>query len=175
MAFNYQLLMDEAVLGVVKKVLLEVQSKGIIGDQALYISFFTKFEGVVLPESVKKQYPREITIVLQHQFRNLKVSEDKFSVNIAFKGINENIEVPFSSITSFLDPVANFGFQFSPQESFSIKGSKFSRTNFEIKSKDKSPKSQSKEHNLKVVNKGDNVVVAIDKFRKNNKTEDKSL
>ena len=169
MSFDYQSLMNEAVLNIIKKVLVAVQDKTIDSNQALYISFLTNFKGVVLSEAVKKQYPKEITIVLQHQFKNLKVSEDKFSVSIAFKGVIENIEVPFSSITNFLDPGANFGFQFA------LPDLAISENPFTNKSRTRQSKAQSKEHNLKVVNKKDNVVNAIDKFRKNRETEDTSL
>lgn len=112
MAFNYRYLIDEAVLKVFKQILSDVQDNGLIGDQSFYISFRTNFRGVVLSNTMKQKYPKEITIVLQHQFSKLNVYDDKFTVNISFGGRAENIEVPFSSITSFLDPVANFGFQF---------------------------------------------------------------
>ena len=140
MAFDYQSLIDEAMLEVVKKILLEVQDNGLTPDQSFYVSFRTNVKGVVLSKVVKDKYPKEITIVLQHQFRNLEILNDKFVVNIAFGGAAENIEVPFSAITSFLDPVANFGFRFIPKKveakvkRFAIKaeilpsGSKFTKS-----------------------------------------------
>ncbi len=160
--------MNEAVLGVFKKVLLEIQNKGINNNQALYISFFTNFKDVVLSESIKKQYPKEITIVLQHQFKDLKVIEDKFSVQIAFKGSNESIEIPFNSITNFLDPIANFGFQF-------VSGEKTDSKEHGTESFASVAATKTKEHNFKVVNKKNNIVVDIDKFRKTRKLEDKTL
>ena len=116
MVFNYRGLIDEAVLNVLKQILNDIKNKGLLGDQSFYISFRTNFEGVVLSNTMKQKYPKEITIVLQHQFRQLNVYDEKFTVNISFGGNAENIEVPFAAITGFLDPVANFGFQFASKK-----------------------------------------------------------
>jgi hypothetical protein len=72
---------------------------------------------------MKQKYPKEITIVLQHQFKKLNIYDEKFTVNISFGGIAENIEIPFAAITSFLDPVANFGFQFALKKHFHMQDS----------------------------------------------------
>lgn len=109
---DYQSLIDNAMLGIIKDVLTEVEQNGLYGDQSFYIGFRTDYKGVIISNRIKQTYPKEITIVLQHQFRDLRVMDDKFSVNISFSGIPENIEVPFNAIISFLDPLANFGFQF---------------------------------------------------------------
>jgi uncharacterized protein len=109
---SYQDLLDEAMLGIVKKVLQHVQTHGLDNDQSFYISFCTDFPGVVLSKPVKAKYPKEITIVLQYQFRDLKVHDDKFTVNIAFGGVSETVAVPFHSLTSFVDPLENFSLQF---------------------------------------------------------------
>ena len=108
----YQELLDEAMLSIVRRVLLKAQLDGIEDDQSFYISFITDHPGVVLSKHVKSRYPNEITIVLQYQFRDLHVSDDKFIVNIAFGGIPETIAVPFAAITAFVDPNANFSLQF---------------------------------------------------------------
>lgn len=108
----YQELLDEAMLGIVRKVLLKAQLDGIEDEQSFYISFITDHPDVVLSKHVKSKYPSEITIVLQYQFRDLRVFEDKFTVNIAFGGVPETIVVPFGAITAFVDPSANFSLQF---------------------------------------------------------------
>ena len=113
MAFSYRCLIDDAVLKVLKQILNDIKDNGLLGDQSFYISFRTNYEGVVLSSTMKQKYPKEITIVLQHQFKKLNIYDEKFTVNISFGGIAENIEIPFAAITSFLDPVANFGFQFA--------------------------------------------------------------
>ena len=109
---DYQKLLDEAMLELVKKVLIKIQSDGLYGTHHFYISFKTTHIGVILSPRMKQRYPEEITIVLQHQFDELLVSPDKFSVKISFDGIKENIQIPFSSITSFVDPSVKFSVQF---------------------------------------------------------------
>jgi len=112
MIVDYQYLIDQAMLGIVKKVLLDVQNHGLLNDYSLYISFHTNHPNVILSKRVKQNYPKEITIVLQHQFKGLQVKDDKFSVNLAFHGAPETIEVPFAALTDFADPIANFSIQF---------------------------------------------------------------
>jgi hypothetical protein len=112
MAVDYQTLLDKAMLGIVKTILIQVQEEGLKDDQYFYISFRTDFPGVILSGHVKQRYPKEITIVLQHQFKNLRVLPDKFSINISFGGVAETVEVPFSALTSFVDPIADFNLQF---------------------------------------------------------------
>jgi uncharacterized protein len=112
MKIDYQALLDESMIDLVKKVLIIIQDQGLDEDQSFYVSFRTNLPDVVLSKRVRQQYPEEITIVLQYQFRDLYVLPDRFSVNIAFSGRPETIEIPFNSITSFVDPVANFSLQF---------------------------------------------------------------
>ena len=112
MSIDYQTLLDEAMLGIVRKILLKVQEVGLEDEQCFYISFHTDFPEVILSRHVKQRYPKEITIVLQYQFRDLRVLNDRFTVNIAFGGLPETIQVPFDALTSFVDPSANFSLQF---------------------------------------------------------------
>lgn len=109
---SYQDLLDDAMLGIVRKVLINVENHGLEDDHSFYISFRTDHPDVIISKHVKAKYPKEITIVLQYQFKNLHVFEDKFTVNIAFGGIPETIIVPFDSLTSFVDPLENFSLQF---------------------------------------------------------------
>ena len=110
---DYQILLDDAMLGIVRKALLHAQNYGFIDDQCFYISFKQNAPDVMLSERVRNLYPDEITIVLQYQFKDLDVSYKKFSVNISFNGISETIEIPFYAITSFVDPSAKFSLQFT--------------------------------------------------------------
>lgn len=170
MAFDYQSLIDEAMLSVVKNILLEVRDKGLQGDQSFYISFLTNFDGVALSKAVKNKHPQEITIVLQHQFRNLTVLDDKFIVNISFSGSPENVEVPFRAITSFLDPISNFGFRFIPKKL--PPKSKASVTGFDGEAEIIPSESKFTNHKVSTIHsQGD--VVAIDKFRKKRNEEKK--
>ena len=113
MSIDYQLLIDEAMLSIVRKVLISTCETGLIGEQSFYISFKTDDPEVVLSRNMRNKYPKEITIVLQYQFKDLRVLEDRFSVNIAFGGVPETIVVPFFVLTSFIDPIANFSLQFN--------------------------------------------------------------
>jgi hypothetical protein len=168
MAFDYRYLIDRSVLDVLKQILTDIQNNGLIGDQSFYISFCTDFEGVILSKPVAQRYPREITIVLQHQFRRLRVLDEKFTVNITFSGVAENIEVPFSAITSFLDPVANFGFQFAlPNRSSKNKSHVVNKADI-IPSRTKFIESKTG-----TINKEAKVVV-LDKFRKKREEENKT-
>ncbi|MCP5369474.1 MAG: hypothetical protein H6909_02135 [Rickettsiaceae bacterium] len=108
---DYQLLIDEAILGVIKTVLQGYASTGPQYDQCFYITFNTRHPQVKLSQRVKKKHPYYITIVLENQFDNLLILDDHFTVNLFFGGIKENISVPFRSIISFVDPGANFNLQ----------------------------------------------------------------
>jgi hypothetical protein len=109
---NYQSLLNNALLSIVRNVLLQIQKDGLDLEHSFYISFRTDFAGVTLSERVKSKYPQEITIILQHQFKNLLVFDDYFTVNISFDGISEDIKVPFASLTNFIDPIENFNLEF---------------------------------------------------------------
>ncbi|MEL7239826.1 MAG: ClpXP protease specificity-enhancing factor SspB [Planctomycetota bacterium] len=82
------------------------------GDHHFYIEFVTQAPGVVMPESLLAAYPERMTIVLQHQFENLRVDEESFSVSLWFKGKQADMTVPFEAITSFADPSVQFVLRF---------------------------------------------------------------
>ncbi len=110
---NYGKLVDEAMHIIVAKVLKDVEMKGLPDHHHFFISFLTHFPGVVLSSNLKSRYPREMTIILQYQFQDLKVSDKGFSVILSFNGIKENIYIPFIAITTFADPSVQFGIQFN--------------------------------------------------------------
>jgi hypothetical protein len=109
---RYDLLTQQALRGVVRTVLTDTAEKGLPGDHHFYISFDTSAEGVGLSERLRGQYPDEMTIILQHQFWDLKVGEDEFEVGLSFGGIPEKLTVPFEAINGFFDPSVQFGLQF---------------------------------------------------------------
>lgn len=113
---DYEGLAQEAMRGVVRKVLARVAKSGLIGDHHFYISFETEAPGVTLSKRLREKYPREMTIVLQHRFWDLAVSEDRFEVKLTFDGIPERLVVPFSAIKVFFDPSVRFGLQFEDQD-----------------------------------------------------------
>ena len=111
--FRYDLLTQQALRGVVRDVLAEVaKKKGLPGDHHFYISFDTQAEGVQLSERLRKQYPEQMTIILQHQFWDLAVNERSFEVGLSFGGIPETLVIPFEAINGFFDPSVQFGLQF---------------------------------------------------------------
>ncbi|HYD15968.1 MAG TPA: ClpXP protease specificity-enhancing factor SspB [Hyphomicrobium sp.] len=109
---DYEGLAQEAMRGVVRKVLARTAKSGLAGDHHFYISFDTEAPGASLSKRLKEKYPREMTIVLQHRFWDLVVSEDRFEVKLTFDGIPERLVVPFAAIKVFFDPSVRFGLQF---------------------------------------------------------------
>jgi hypothetical protein len=109
---RYDILAQEALRGVVRKVLSEVARTGLPGEHHFFISFVTKAPGVRLSQRLVEQYDKEMTIVLQNQFANLKVSETGFEVELSFDGRPEMLGIPFSAIKGFFDPSVQFGLQF---------------------------------------------------------------
>jgi uncharacterized protein len=109
---DYEGLAQEAMRGVVRKVLANTVKTGLAGDHHFYISFDTEAPGASLSKRLKEKYPREMTIVLQHRFWDLIVSDDRFEVKLTFDGIPERLVVPFAAIKVFFDPSVRFGLQF---------------------------------------------------------------
>ena len=110
---RYDILTQDAMRSVVRTVLADAATKGLPGEHHFFISFDTRAEGVSLSPRLKAQYPKEMTIVLQHQFWDLIVGEDRFEVGLSFSGAAERLVVPFRAITGFADPSVQFGLQFS--------------------------------------------------------------
>jgi uncharacterized protein len=90
----------------------KVVQGGLPGDHHFYITFLTKHPGVEIPDYLHKQYPEEMTIVLQYQFFGLTVDDKGFSVMLSFNNVRERLAVPFAAITTFADPSVNFALQF---------------------------------------------------------------
>jgi hypothetical protein len=111
-AFDYAGLVAEALRGMVRDVLRKVASEGLVGEQHLYLSFRTSAPGLELPPQQRKQFPNEMTIVLQNQFWGLAVEEESFSLQLRFGGKLERLTVPFAALVSFADPSVPFGLRF---------------------------------------------------------------
>ena len=112
-SINYELLVEDSLRTVVRGALAIVQEYGLPGECHFYITFRTQAPGVEMDEVLKNGNPHEMTIVLQHQFWDLTVEEDQFSVGLSFSGVQHNLVIPFSAITHFTDPSVGFGLQFS--------------------------------------------------------------
>jgi hypothetical protein len=110
---GYEALTQDAMRSVVRSALLRATgATGLPGKHHFYVTFRTHAPGVVLPEHLKARYPEEITIVLEHQFWDLEVYQDRFRVILKFGGQPYPIVAPFAAITRFYDPSVRFGLQF---------------------------------------------------------------
>ena len=109
---NYDKLINHNLLGVVRDALKIVEQQGLPGENHFYITFRTNYKGVKIPQMLQIQYPENMTIVLQHQFSELTVSDTKFSVVLVFGGVPYTLIIPFAAITYFADPYAKFGLSF---------------------------------------------------------------
>ncbi len=109
---RYDQLAQNALRGVVREALRKVERSGLPGEHHFYIAFHTRHPGVDIGERLAARYPREMTVVLQHQYWNLVVTEERFQVELSFDNIPEKLVVPFNAVKGFLDPAVQFGLQF---------------------------------------------------------------
>jgi hypothetical protein len=116
---RYDVLARDALRGVLRRVLIDAAEHGLPGEHHFFITFISTAEGVKLSPRLLAQYPEEMTVILQHQFWDLVVTEDRFEVGLSFNGIPERLVVPFNSIKSFFDPSVQFGLSFEPTETAS--------------------------------------------------------
>ena len=114
--FDYDFLVEDSLKNVVKKVLKITSETGLIGNSHFFITFNGDDPSVIVPPELKNADNSEIKIIIQHQFWDLKTSEDHFEVTLSFSGEKKNISVPFRAITSFTDPSVGFGLQFKIED-----------------------------------------------------------
>jgi len=118
--FNYDSLVEESLKNVVIKVLKTTSETGLIGNSHFFISFNGDDPDVVVPEELKSTDSSEIKIIIQHQFWDLKSTDNHFEVTLSFNGNKKNISVPYKAVTSFTDPSVGFGLQFKTDNQFKI-------------------------------------------------------
>ena len=109
---RYDTLVQEALRGMVRDLLADAARKGLPGEHHFFITFDTRFDGVRMSEKLRAQYPEEMTVVLQHQFRDLKIGDKAFEVVLSFGGAPERLYIPFAAIKGFADPSVQFALQF---------------------------------------------------------------
>ncbi|MET3589521.1 hypothetical protein ABID23_000603 [Bartonella silvatica] len=174
---RYDILVQEALRGVIRKVLSEVAKAGLPGSHHFFITFLTNAPGVKISSRLKSRYPEQMTIVLQHQFRDLSVSETAFEVTLSFQEITEKLVVPFTSVQVFYDPVASFEAAFDlPSNLTSQENEKpenTSSTPLKLSNKPQKENTIAKEPNLNMNQEPSNNdtkpsadVVSLDSFRK---------
>lgn len=148
---DYGTLMHKAMRTLIFDVLKDVEQSGLPGEHHFFITFDTTVEGVEISEWLRKRYPEEMTIVIQHWFDGLNVKEEGFDITLNFGDQPESLVVPFLAILTFVDPSVEFGLRFEQNED--DEQPKFSEME---KANDQEKKSSKK--------KGD--VVSLDSFRK---------
>ena len=109
---RYDKMVENALRQVLRQSLQFVVAHGLPGEHHFYITFRTDHPDVVMPGYLRKRYPDEMTIVLQHQFWNLEVTEEHFSVSLSFSNKPELLVIPFAAVAAFADPSVRFGLQF---------------------------------------------------------------
>jgi uncharacterized protein len=113
---RYDLLVQDALRGAVRKVLSGAARDGVPGEHHFYIGFRTHSRGVRLSARMRELYPDEMTIVLQHQFWDLSVTGEAFEVGLSFQNIPEMLLIPFDAVTRFADPSVGFELQFAVED-----------------------------------------------------------
>ncbi len=114
LSLDYPHWIAEALLEVARRALRTAAERGLPGEHHFFVTFRTDAPGVVLPPSLRARFPAEMTIVLQHQFWDLEVTDQAFSVALRFSGVRHRLGVPFSALTAFVDPSVKLGLQFQP-------------------------------------------------------------
>lgn len=112
--FKYDELVQQALISVVRDVLRDVADNGLPGNHHFYIRFRTDHPKTIIPKFLKERHPEEVMIVIQYQYWNLNVNEKYFSVDLSFNGVRENLTIPYSALTAFVDPSVKFALQFTP-------------------------------------------------------------
>ena len=113
---RYDILAQDALRGVMRKVLSEVARTGLPGNHHFFITFLTGAPGVRISTRLRERYPEQMTIVLQFQYWDLKVTDSGFEVGLSFSDIPEKLEIPFSAVRGFYDPSVNFELEFDVKQ-----------------------------------------------------------
>ncbi|QLP97748.1 MAG: Stringent starvation protein B [Rhodoblastus sp.] len=109
---RYDLLVQEALRGVVRRVLSNAARDGLPGAHYFHVEFLTAAPGVRLSDRMRERFPDRMTIILQHHFWDLEVTEEAVEVGLSFGGVGERVRVPFSAVTGFFDESVQFGLRF---------------------------------------------------------------
>ncbi len=116
-SIDYGTLMHRAMRGLIQTVLEDVARDGLPGAHHFFITFDTTFPGVALADWLHERYPTEMTVVIQHWYENLIVTDDGFSVTLNFGNNPEPMVIPFDAVRTFVDPSVEFGLRFESQTS----------------------------------------------------------
>lgn len=148
-SLDYGNLMHRAMRGLIKDVLTDVRANGLPGDHHFFITFDTQHEDVDIAEWLTQRYPEEMTVVMQHWYDNLNVTDDGFFITLNFGDQPEPLYIPYNAIITFVDPSVEFGLRFETHDSYD------ENDDDDIDDDDTPPEP-----------KGAAEVVSLDKFRK---------
>lgn len=176
---RYDVLAQHALRGVVRLALLRVERDGLPGEHHFFIAFDTRYEGVQMSDRLLQRYKDEMTIVIQHQYWNLRITEEHFEIELSFDNIPEKLSIPFAAIKGFFDPSVQFGLQFetsaantenTPQNT-AVADNEETADAPASKTKAKKPtkskkKSSTSDSSAPDASNDDSTVVSLDAFRK---------
>lgn len=115
-AIDYGNLMHKAMRGLIQTVLNDVAANGLPGAHHFFITFDTTVDGVEMADWLRARYPGEMTVVVQHWFDDLKVTNEGFAITLNFGNNPERITIPFDALRTFVDPSVEFGLRFETHE-----------------------------------------------------------
>ncbi|MEQ9041183.1 MAG: ClpXP protease specificity-enhancing factor SspB [Silicimonas sp.] len=150
-SIDYGTLMHRAMRGLIQEVLTDVARNGLPGQHHFFITFDTMHPDVEMADWLSDRYPEEMTVVMQHWFDNLEVTDEGFSVTLNFGDSPEPLYIPYDAIRTFVDPSVEFGLRFETQEE---EEETVAPTPVESTGTDSAPKAKDAE------------IVSLDKFRK---------
>jgi uncharacterized protein len=158
---DYEQLCADALRGVVRRALQIIADKGLPGGHHFLITLKTDFPGVEMPDYLRQRYPDTISVMLQYEFWNLEVEEDRFAVSLSFSDVRERLSVPFAAVTGFVDPFAKFQLKFEAREDGAAQVAKRDKPTV---LKPAEPKADAKPDSKDPAKSGE--VVTLDAFRK---------
>ena len=151
MKINYSKILRDNLINVFRDVLKNIKNNSLKEGHHLYITFKTNSKDVIIPNWLKEKFPHDMTIVIQYEYWNFRISKNYFEITLSFNDIKSNLKIPYNSVISFADPYANFGLKLINYKS----NNKISKTTSDKKSMNKI------NHTKK------NNVIEFNKFKKN--------
>lgn len=151
-SIDYGTLMHRAMRGLIQTVLTDVSQHGLPGAHHFFITLDTRHPQVEMADWLKARYPEEMTIVIQHWFENLTVTDEGFTITLNFGNNPEPLVIPFDAVHTFVDPSVEFGLRFETQE--------------HDDEEDDEEEDEADEVEDGVKPRGDAEVVSLDKWRK---------
>ena len=114
---DYQKILNQNMVNVLKDILVNIKKNGLSDFNQLYITFITNHKNVKIPNWLLDKYPDEITIVIQYEYYDLKISKESFNITLSFNDVKTSLEIGYDAVISFADPSANFGLKLITKES----------------------------------------------------------